>query len=178
MVSTFRAESPNTWAEGSFYARGQLVPDQTEGKGRNGPFTKLKLRCFLLTPEALEALVCWPKRLEVFQLKFSFGDDYSTMGLHTEWTLAMLKQILAIHRSTLRSIKLYAVNVAGLADFDLREFESLEELSLSSACTGHQYPVQSYMMGSFTNLLAPRLRVFQWDFDTRESTALRGDGQL
>lgn len=151
-----------------------LCQAKLKEKAGTAPFTKLKLRCFLLTPRTLEALVRWPKRLEAFELKFSFGDDYAEMGLYTEWTLAIFKQVLAIHRSTLRSIKLYAVGISGLAGFDLRDFESLEELSLSSACTGHQNPVRDHMIGVPTNLLAPRLRVFHWDLTLQDQQHCEG----
>jgi hypothetical protein len=79
-----------------------------------------------------------------------------------DWSLAILQRILAIHKSTLRSIRIRCINVPGLDRFDLREFENLEELSLSYLSTNGTVGIHL-----IPNLLAPHLRVFHWDL-TRE----------
>src|SRR5262245_20234252 len=101
------------------------------------PITELKVYGFLQTWEVLEALVRWPARLEKFSFQFGYRADYADYGLFTRWSLATLLPILAIHKRTLRSIKITNVSSGGLQGFDLSEFESLEYLSLSDATTDH-----------------------------------------
>lgn len=69
-----------------------------------------------------------------------------------------MQPILAIHKSTLRSISISCINVAGLDGFDLHEFENLEELSLSYQSTKGTVDIHL-----IPNFLAPQLRVFHWD---------------
>ncbi|OQE44130.1 hypothetical protein PENCOP_c002G01836 [Penicillium coprophilum] len=126
-------------------------------------FTKLQLRSFLLSPKSLEGLVRWSRRLEEFELRYTFGDDFCASGVYEDWTLATLQPILSIHRKSLRSITLYAVGWPGSDGFDLREFENLEELSLSSEISGHQRYEQRGNLEPPDGLLAPRLRAFHWD---------------
>lgn len=74
-----------------------------------------------------------------------------------------MQPILYIHRKTLRTIKLYGLNRAGFDGFNLREFENLEKLSLSSEFSGHQHFHRDKTCEPPDSLLAPRLRVFHWD---------------
>ncbi|KAL4920629.1 hypothetical protein BDW62DRAFT_198924 [Aspergillus aurantiobrunneus] len=135
----------------------------SERKWRTAPFTMLKIRSFMETPQRLEDLVRRPAVLEHFDLQFTFGSCYGVMGAYHEWSLAILQPILAIHCHTLRAIKIRCINVGGLSGFDLRSFERLEELTLSSAATGHAYRKYSADDHLLANLLAPRLRRFYWD---------------
>lgn len=75
-----------------------------------------------------------------------------------DWSLAILQPILAIHKSTLRSISIRCINEPGLDGFDLHDFESLEELCLSYQTTNGTADIHL-----IPNLLAPRLRIFHWD---------------
>ncbi|KAH8692381.1 hypothetical protein BGW36DRAFT_387494 [Talaromyces proteolyticus] len=127
-------------------------------KAGTARFTELELLSFLQTPDVLRDLVRWPAHLEKFALEHTYGSCYSVLGLYTDWSLATLQPILSIHKSTLRSISIRCINVGGLDGFDLREFENLEELSLSYQSTKHTADIHL-----IPNLLAPQLRVFHWD---------------
>ncbi|KAF7516711.1 hypothetical protein PCG10_001978 [Penicillium crustosum] len=158
----------------------QICQEELREKAGTAPFTKLQLRSFLLTPKSLEALVRWPRRLEEFELKYSFGDDFATSGLYGSWSLATLQPILYTHRKTLRSIKLYGLHKSGFDGFDLREFENLEKLSLASHFSGHQLFKMNEICEPPDSLLAPRLRVFHWDLtllDQQCGESLRDFGQ-
>ncbi|KAL6237198.1 hypothetical protein BDW75DRAFT_88463 [Aspergillus navahoensis] len=135
----------------------------SQRKPRTGQIRILKLRCFLGTPADLEELVKWPLVLEEFHLEFTFGDDYGESGKYSHWSLATLQPILAINKSTLRSIKIRAINVGGLTGFDMREFERLEELSLSSATICRKYKHWESEDHSLSVLLGPRLYAFELD---------------
>ncbi|KAJ5817489.1 hypothetical protein N7447_007497 [Penicillium robsamsonii] len=153
----------------------QLCQEALGEKAGTAPFTKLELRNFLLTPKSLEGLVRWSRRLEEFELKFTFGDDFATPGLYKDWSLATLQPILSLHRKTLRSLTLDAINCPGIHGLDLRQFENLDELSLSSQITGHQQ--RRYGNEYFEppdGLLAPRLRVFHWDLTLVDQQCCEG----
>jgi hypothetical protein len=85
------------------------------------------------------------------------------MGLYTDWSLSTLQPILAIHQTTLRYIRIRCINEGGLAGFDVRTFQNLEELCLSSATTNRGGRTNTAEGNLIPNLLAPRLRVFHWD---------------
>ncbi|KAL4746854.1 hypothetical protein BDW72DRAFT_183940 [Aspergillus terricola var. indicus] len=136
---------------------------KTQRKPRTSRIQSLKLRCFIGTPDDLEELVQWPEILEEFHLEFTFGDSYSDIGAYSYWSLATLQPILAIHKSTLRSIKIRALDTGGLAGFDAREFERLEELSLSSATICRSYKAWKRDDHTLSTLLGPRLRAFALD---------------
>lgn len=123
-----------------------------------GRFTTLKLENFLQTPDFLKVLVRWPARLEKFTLEHTYSACYSVIGLYDDWSLAVLQPTLTIHKSTLRTIKIRCINVGGLTGFDLRDFEKLQELSLSYQTTRGTTDIHL-----IPNLLAPQLRVFHWD---------------
>ncbi|CAI7665522.1 unnamed protein product [Penicillium glandicola] len=147
----------------SFYGD-QMCQAELKKKAGTAPFTKLQLRSFLLSPESLEALVRWSRRLEEFELRYSFGDDFGSPGLYSDWSLATMQPILSIHRKILRSIKLYGLNRGGMDGFDLRKFENLEELSLSAQLSGHQCSNGKRIPEPPDRLLSPRLGAFRWDF--------------
>ncbi|KAJ5355976.1 hypothetical protein N7517_010585 [Penicillium concentricum] len=163
----------------------EICQEALREKAGMAPFTRLELRNFLLTPKTLEGLVRWSRRLEEFELRFTCGDDFSTPGLYKGWTLATLQKILSIHRRTLRSITLYAITLytIGRPDIDgldLRQFESLEKLSLSSQISGHQDYKEEETLEPPDGLLAPGLRVFHWDLtlvDQQCSESLAGFSQ-
>ncbi|KAJ5951959.1 uncharacterized protein N7479_010372 [Penicillium vulpinum] len=146
----------------SFYGD-QMSQAALREKAGMAPFTKLQLCSFLLTPKSLEGLVRWSSRLEEFELKYTFGDDYATDGFYSDWRLAKLQPILSVHRKTLRSITLYGIGSPGFDGFDLRQFDNLEELSLSSQISGHQGPRERTIYQPPDGLFASRLRVFHWD---------------
>ncbi|KAL4998620.1 hypothetical protein BDV10DRAFT_69063 [Aspergillus recurvatus] len=135
----------------------------SQRKPRTGQVRMLKLRCFMGTPADLEELVKWPKALEEFHLEFTFGDNYSDIGAYSAWSLATLQPILATNKSTLRSIKIRAIDVGGLVGFDMREFERLEKLSLSSATICREYKHWESEDHSLSTLLGPRLHEFELD---------------
>ncbi|KAJ5498467.1 hypothetical protein N7453_007518 [Penicillium expansum] len=147
----------------------QMCQAELREKAGTAPFTKLQLRSFLLTPKSLEALVRWPRRLEEFELRYLCGDEAAPSGLYSDWSLATLQPILYIHRKTLRSIKLYRFNRGGLEGFDLREFENLEQLSLSYEFSDPQRSPRNEAFEPPDSLLAPRLRVFHWNLTSLDS---------
>jgi hypothetical protein len=113
------------------------------------------------TPDDLTELFQWPEVLEEFHLQYMFGDNYSDGGAYDSWSLATLRSILIIHKSTLRSIKIRALNIRGLAGFDVREFERLEELSLSSSIICRLYKAWQHDDHTLSALVGPRLRSFE-----------------
>ncbi|KAL2812685.1 glycerate kinase [Aspergillus cavernicola] len=141
-----------------------------QSKAGTAPFTKLRLMSFLQTPKVLDDLIRWPAMLEEFELEYTFGWCYSVLGLYSDWSLATLQPILALHRLTLRTISIRCICIGGLAGFDLRAFGSLEELTLSSAATSEGWQQYSSNTDMMRNMLAPRLRSFHWDltFDDQQ----------
>lgn len=105
----------------------------------------------------------WTPTLEHFRLDTTYH-DYCYIPFHTgPWSLDTLQSILAIHRTTLRSIDISTIDRPGLSGFDMRPFERLEELRLTP-CTmfgsGEIAVVDNHNMAL---LLAPRLRCFHFD---------------
>lgn len=74
--------------------------------------------------------------------------------------MSTFRSILAPHKTSLKSIELegFGEGRRGLEEFDLTDFESLEELTLFYSATGCD-------TGYEANLLAPNLRTFRWHFD-------------
>ncbi|KAL4795374.1 hypothetical protein BDV19DRAFT_168755 [Aspergillus venezuelensis] len=136
---------------------------QLEAHAGTASFKTLKLRSFLQTPEVMRALVKWSHTLEFFDLHFTFGARYDEMGLYEHWSLATLQPILAIHRTTLRSISIRCINSGGLSGFDMRSFPRLEELCLSEGATSPHHRDSSLLANLIPNLIAPQLRIFHWD---------------
>ncbi|KAL4970612.1 uncharacterized protein BDV14DRAFT_195295 [Aspergillus stella-maris] len=140
-----------------------LAHGQLEAQAGTASFKTLKLRSFLQTPDVMRALVKWSHTLESFDLHFTFGACYDEMGLYEYWSLATLQPILAIHRTTLRSISIRCINSGGLAGFDMRAFPRLEELCLSEGSTSPHHRDSSLLANLIPNLIAPQLRNFHWD---------------
>ncbi|KAL3429563.1 hypothetical protein BDV09DRAFT_190015 [Aspergillus tetrazonus] len=143
--------------------RDSSAREKAQRKPRTSRIRSLKLQCFMGTPDDLEELFQWPEVLEEFHLQYTFGDNYSDGGAYDSWGLATLRPILAIHKSTLRSIKIRALNIRGLAGFDVREFERLEELSLSSSIICRLYKAWKHDDHTLSTLVGPRLRSFELD---------------
>ncbi|KAL4956309.1 hypothetical protein BDW69DRAFT_89715 [Aspergillus filifer] len=149
-----------------------LECSQLEAQAGTASFKTLKLRDFLQTPEVMEALVKWPHTLESFDLHFTFGACYSKAGLYEDWSLATLQPILAIHRSTLRSISIRCINSGGLSGFDMRAFPRLEELCLSKGATSPHYRDSLIHANLIPNLIAPQLRIFHWDMTLEDQQCM------
>lgn len=143
-----------------------LTPSQDVA--RTASFTQLKLSYFLAEWDTLIGLVQWPAKLEVFELTSSdrldnheFAGDYSTGCC----PMGRLCTILSTRRDTLRAIHinhlfrcvLSCPAHPGLIRFDVRAFRALTHLTLSHGDTGTDPRFVRH-------LLAPRLRVFCWDF--------------
>ncbi|KAL4737419.1 hypothetical protein BDV11DRAFT_155059 [Aspergillus similis] len=163
LVSELACPQLRTLALYGLTTRNSSAPAKPQREPRTSRIRTLKLRCFMGTPDDLEELVQWPEVLEEFHLEFTFGDSYSDIGACDYWSLATLQPILAINKSTLRSIKIRALNIGGLAGFDAREFERLEELSLSSATICRTYKAWERDDHTLSTLLGPRLRAFELD---------------
>ncbi|RDW63228.1 uncharacterized protein DSM5745_10339 [Aspergillus mulundensis] len=136
------------------------------GEPLTAALTTLKLRNFLATPADLEALVRRPTRLQNFELQYTFPEasSYDQKGASTDWSLATLQPILSIHKASLRSIKLNHINRGGLAGFDMRDFERLEMLSLSTATVCSASRLYDYDEHVLDVLFAPNLRALELDF--------------
>ncbi|KAJ5100366.1 hypothetical protein N7456_006418 [Penicillium angulare] len=135
------------------------IPQKFAG---TAPFTKLELSNFLQGANALRALIEWPKYLAEFKLEFTITDEIPDEGLES-WTLAGIQNILEPHRQTLRSLKVNAINRDTLEGFDLRSFESLEELGLGIQLTGNHKRHSDDRDRALYSALPLGLRAFHWD---------------
>ncbi|KAL7913905.1 hypothetical protein GGI35DRAFT_438910 [Trichoderma velutinum] len=124
-------------------------------KKSTSSITSLAVRGFGDSSSVLRRLVAWPAKLESFSFTGCVG-----ITPHT-WSLSTIASILSPHKATLRSITIGALQERGLVDFDLTDFESLENLSLSAWATG-------FVAGYETNLLSPRLTNFRWSFTAED----------
>ncbi|KAL4816817.1 hypothetical protein BDW67DRAFT_175112 [Aspergillus spinulosporus] len=163
MISELGCPQLRTLALYGVTTRDSSTQAKAKRKPRPSRIRSLKLRCFMGTPDDLEDLVQWPEILEEFHLEFTFGDNYSDRGAYNCWGLATLRPILAIHKSTLRSIKIHTLNFRGLGGFDAREFEHLEELSFSYSIICQQYKAWKRDDHTLSTLVGPRLRSFELD---------------
>ncbi|KAK0387212.1 hypothetical protein NLU13_5525 [Sarocladium strictum] len=123
--------------------------------------TELTLKHCLLRSTCLEALVRWPKKLLKFDFSMPSSQYYAGEPAATPYTLAVLHPILSWQKDSLLSIAIRELlNGGGIRGFDLANFTALRNLWLTHALTGTD-------TASISSLVAPGLRVLQWDL-TRE----------
>ncbi|KAK4157409.1 hypothetical protein C8A00DRAFT_11782 [Chaetomidium leptoderma] len=134
------------------------------GKGR---FTEISTRNYYNDPEILPLLLSWPARLEKFTYLGRCGTGWSDLNLRRVWSC------LVPHLLSLQSIRIthnmtrFSPMADSLTGVDFTFFESLTFLSLSYWATG-----SSNTGGKESSLLAPRLEVFEWTFQTQSQRQL------
>ncbi|CAG7555159.1 unnamed protein product [Fusarium equiseti] len=118
---------------------------------------------FSHTPEALEAIVRWPRNLEKLSIFPSIVVDsyYATQPLFTGWDFTTLQPTLETQMASLRELAILALYrdldrmVGDIDNLDLSGFAKLEVLTLPSFQTG-------YDTRYIPRILAPNLRIFNW----------------
>ena len=108
------------------------------------------------TPQVLKLLVAWPKTLRRFRLKHTYRRDYSEQGKYGDWCLGVIADVLVPYGNFLTHLDIGGLQKSGLQRFKTKWFPSLQVLRLSYSATG----IDKSLVG---NLIAPQLKVFEWD---------------
>ncbi|KND93627.1 hypothetical protein TOPH_01789 [Tolypocladium ophioglossoides CBS 100239] len=117
-------------------------------------FTKLVLLAYGESTPALEELLKWPRKLDLFYLSYYFHPKNNIK-------LPMMSTLLRSHKDTLRVISVSHLTLGGGRVPDLSGFPVLESLSI---CRCDMTKSLEWPTDDAHRLLAPRLRVFQWNF--------------
>ncbi|RFN48929.1 hypothetical protein FIE12Z_6776 [Fusarium flagelliforme] len=128
-----------------------------------GPVTSLTMDEFSHTPEALDAIVRWPRNLEKLSIFPSvvFDSYYVTQPLFTGWDFATVQPILETQMASLRELAMLALYrdldrmVGDIENLDLTGFAKLKVLTLPAFQTG-------YDTRHIPRILAPNLCIFNW----------------
>ncbi|KAJ4116161.1 hypothetical protein NW768_011134 [Fusarium equiseti] len=121
------------------------------------PFTNLNIHESFLDLESLDALLTWPKNLQ----KLRLGYD---MPMTEEWTFSHVQPMLETQMASLRELTITpAQDFGDIWNLDLTGFVKLEVLGLPSFVTGCDTVY-------IPSILAPNLRVFNWDFAYRSDS--------
>lgn len=128
-----------------------------------GPITSLTMDDFSHSPEALDAIVRWPRNLEKLSIFPNIVGDsyYITRPLFTGWDFATVQPILETQMASLRELAILTLYrgldpmVGDIENLDLTGFAKLEVLTLPSFQTG-------YDTRHIPRILAPNLRIFNW----------------
>ncbi|PNY24853.1 Uncharacterized protein TCAP_05206, partial [Tolypocladium capitatum] len=117
-------------------------------------FTNLVLLAYGESASSLKELLKWPRKLELFYLSYCFHKESAL-------ALSMMDTLLRDHKDTLRAISLSYLNLGGRVP-DLSGFPALESLSI---CRSDMTVRLTQPDDDAHRLLAPKLRVFQWNFE-------------
>ncbi|KAF4332003.1 f-box domain protein [Fusarium beomiforme] len=119
------------------------------------PIKSLKLDYYGQTPQALEALIRWPKKLQKLWFRPFCAWSTGQSGLFSRWSFAVMQPILETQMANLRELSIPDLDIGGIEDLDFSNFMKLEILKLPSTVT-------RYRAGDVPRLVAPNLRVFEW----------------
>lgn len=138
-------------------------------KQRTAAFTSLTLDLHDETQEMVSRIISWSRELTEFRLYKCWNRDIYRIDL------SMVQSWLQVHKTTLRYIMIDELSFQGPPEgqlgFDATDFTSLEHLHLSRWLWSKPLDL-NLAKAEARLLLAPKLRVFVWDF-TAEGDGFR-----
>jgi len=145
----------------------RLSTNHHQAAAGTGTFTSLILQDvenFDHLSNHLPVALKWPTKLE----NFSFHGRRRCPGnliRGSSYPVAMtLAPLIALHKDTLRFLTIKPICThQGRSTYDLRDFTSLEELTVSCWYEGRR---MDWQPGDASKLLAPSLRRLRWDFQS------------